>query len=132
MDRADQTKSTPSVVHSFDELPARKVKSDTIPKSQPNDTFERNGVSFKINDLLLLSKPPKCCRKSYLNEPPQPTLPYPVSLLSLHLDDNDLKTINKKINDSSICGTDKKTVRRSVFRVNYFSITAEFDDNINT
>lgn len=45
----------------------------------------------------MVSKPAKCCRKSCLNELPLPAQPYPVSLTSLRLDDNDIDIINKNI-----------------------------------
>lgn len=53
--------------------------------------------SYKIEDLRHLAKPAKCCRKSYLNEPLQPGIPYPPSLTSLHLDDDDIDAIDKNI-----------------------------------
>lgn len=97
-------------------------------------TYQKNGKTFKITDLVKLAKPAKCCRKSYLNEPLQATAPYPVSLLSLHLDDNDTKLLTKKIKsrvDNSksqitycTCMRDRNFhIEQRVFQIAYFTVS---------
>lgn len=66
-------------------------------KSTSRQSLKKNGKTFYINDLLFLTQPPKCCRKSYLNEPLQAEIPYPASLRSLRLDEEDTARITKNI-----------------------------------
>lgn len=54
-------------------------------------------MSYQLQELVAIAKPAKCCRKSYLNEPPQPSVPYPASLTSLHLDERDMAVIGENI-----------------------------------
>lgn len=68
--------------------------------STPNHksaTEKKKNISFRIEDLLMVSKPAKCCRKAHLYEQPRTAIPYHVSLMSLHLDDKDVEVINMNI-----------------------------------
>lgn len=90
----------------------------------------KSGKRFKMTDLMKVAKPAKCCRKTCLKELPQATVPYPVSLLSLHLDQNDTKCITKRINANNetqiaYCtpaNDNNFSIEQRVFQVAYFTI----------
>lgn len=114
------------------------VSKNSMPKAK--SSTQKSFKSFRITDLFKVSKPAKCCRKSCLNEQAKPATPYPVSLMSLHLDDNDIDMINKKIR---VCSNEPSNdhlkpiytclqeqlrfprrfpVERRVFQVMYFQV----------
>lgn len=71
------------------------ASKNSMPKGK--SSTQKSIKSFRITDLFKVSKPAKCCRKSSINEQSRPATPYPVSLMSLHLDDNDIDMLNTKI-----------------------------------
>lgn len=50
-----------------------------------------------VNNLLLASKPAKCCRKAILNERMKRSMPYAASLKSLPLDEKDIRMIQQAV-----------------------------------
>lgn len=100
----------------------RKNLSSSSIIAQDSCIIDKDGKKFKIIDLIKLTKPAKCSRKSYLNEPLQAAIPYPVSLLSLPLDDNDKKLISKKIKANSKSKDKSQITYNSYMKQNVFHV----------
>lgn len=69
----------------------------TLEICHDNSFIEEQLRQIGIRNLIKISKPAKCCRKSVLNEKLQHKLPYAPSIMSLPLEEQDLDIIKASL-----------------------------------
>lgn len=69
--------------------------------AHPDTNIQRQLQEMGLENILRVCKPAKCCRRTVINERPRNALPYPASLQSLPLDEDDLNRIKADIKRNS-------------------------------